>query len=331
MTQGRRTLFFPFRFLSVFFPPFRAPPNAPNPLKIGQNMIYYRASANERTQEKMNETACATVNQIVEWLKVKGADAALNVLLAAVMLVAGWFLIRLIANGLRTALTRGGQKEPRRLMVTFIVSVVEKACWAILGVMVLARLGVNVGPLIAGLGAGGFIVGFACQESLGNLASGLMIAINEPFKVGDFIEAAGLAGKVVAVDMMATTLTTADNKKIVLPNKSVWGAPITNYAALKQRRVDLQVGVAYGSDLGATLTTIRAALAKVAGVLTDPAPVVAVASLADSAVVINVRPWCRTADYWNVYSDTLKTIKEDLAAAGIEIPFPQVVVHQAQG
>ena len=112
----------------------------------------------------MNETACATVNQIVEWLKVKGADAALNVLLAAVMLVAGWFLIRLIANGLRTALTRGGQKEPRRLMVTFIVSVVEKACWAILGVMVLARLGVNVGPLIAGLGAGGFIVGFACLQ-----------------------------------------------------------------------------------------------------------------------------------------------------------------------
>ena len=279
----------------------------------------------------MKEEAVATANMIVDWLKVKGADAALNVLLAAVMLVAGWFLIRLISNALRTALTRGGKKEPRRLMVTFVVSVVEKTCWAILGVMVLARLGVNVGPLIAGLGATGFIVGFACQESLGNLASGLMIAVNEPFKVGDFIEAAGLAGKVVAVDMMATTLTTADNKKIVLPNKAVWGAPITNYSALKERRVDLQVGVAYGSDLGATLATIRAALAKVKGVLADPAPVVAIASLADSAVLINVRPWCKTADYWNVYSDTLKTIKEDLAAAGIEIPFPQVVVHTAQG
>lgn len=278
----------------------------------------------------MKAEAAATADRIMDWLKVQGADAAVNLLLAALMLVAGWFLIRLISNALRKALTRGGKKEPRRLMVTFIVSVVEKACWAILGVMALSRLGVNVGPLVAGLGAGGFIVGFACQESLGNLASGLMIAVNEPFKVGDFIDAAGHAGKVVAVDMMATTLTTADNKKIVLPNKSVWGAPITNYAALKQRRVDLQVGVAYGSDLGAALATIRAALAKVKGVLADPAPVVAVASLSESSVLINVRPWCRTSDYWAVYSDALKTIKEDLAAAGIEIPFPQVVVHTAK-
>ena len=221
-------------------------------------------------------------------------------------------------------------KAKGRLLADFICSVVTKACWAVLLVMVLGRLGVNVTPLIAGLGVTGFILGFAFQESLGNLASGMMIALNEPFKVGDFVDAAGLSGTILEVNMMATVMKTADNKRIVLPNKSVWGGPIVNYNALGLRRVDLQVGIDYGEDVTRAVDVILEAIAHVPGVLQDPAPAVAVASLNDSAVQINVRPWAKSADYWPVAAATLTEVKSALEKAGIKIPFPQIEVHTAK-
>ena len=215
------------------------------------------------------------------------------------------------------------------LLVNFIVSVVTKVGWAILLVTILSRLGVDVTPLIAGLGVTGFILGFAFQESLGNLASGLMIAINEPFKVGDVVDAAGHTGSVLEVNMMATVMLTPDNKRIVLPNKGVWGGPIVNYSAMDTRRVDLQVGIAYGEDVEKAVSVIRDAVRRVPGVLATPEPAVAVAGLDASQVTINVRPWAKNADYWSVRSATLQTVKEELDRVGIEIPFPQVVVHQS--
>ncbi|MBO7483365.1 MAG: mechanosensitive ion channel family protein [Kiritimatiellae bacterium] len=263
---------------------------------------------------------------VLAWLAEKGVEYAMNIVAALLIFLVGWLVIRLVDRGIRKALARGGRKK---LLVNFIVSVVTKSCWALLLVTVLGRLGVNVGPLVAGLGVTGFILGFAFQESLGNLASGLMIAINEPFKVGDFIEAAGHMGSVIEVNMMATVMATGDNKRIVIPNKSAWGGPIVNYSAMATRRVDLQVGIAYGSDIGRALDVIREAVLAVPGVLAEPAPTVATAALADSQITVNVRPWVRNADYWKVYAATLKSVKEELARAGIEIPFPQVVVHKA--
>ena len=265
-------------------------------------------------------------NGLLSWLAERGVEYAMNIVAAVLIFLVGWLVIRLIDRGIRKALARGGRKK---LLVNFIVSVVTKGCWALLLVTVLSRLGVNVGPLVAGLGVTGFILGFAFQESLGNLASGMMIAINEPFKVGDFVEAAGHQGSVVEVNMMATVMATGDNKRIVIPNKSVWGGPIVNYRAMATRRVDLQVGIAYGSDIGRALDVIREAVLAVPGVLAEPAPTVATAALADSQITVNVRPWVRNADYWKVYAATLKSVKEELARAGIEIPFPQVVVHKA--
>jgi len=264
---------------------------------------------------------------VLAWLAEKGVEYAMNIVAAILIFLVGWLVIRLVDRGIRKALARGGRKK---LLVNFIVSVVTKSCWALLLVTVLSRLGVNVGPLVAGLGVTGFILGFAFQESLGNLASGLMIAINEPFKVGDFIEAAGHQGSIIEVNMMATVMATGDNKRIVIPNKSVWGGPIVNYSAMATRRVDLQVGIAYGSDIGRALDVIREAVLAVPGVLDEPAPTVATAALADSQITINVRPWVRNPDYWKVYAATLKAVKEELAREGIEIPFPQVVVHGAK-
>lgn len=271
------------------------------------------------------EEGRALIDQLITWVAHQGVDFALNAVLALVILLIGWPAIRFISAAARRALTRGGKR--RTLFTDFTSSVITKVCWAILIIMVLGRLGVDIAPLIAGLGVTGFIVGFACQESLGNLASGMMIAINEPFKVGDFISAGGFEGTVLEVNMMATVLATADNKRITIPNKNAWGGPITNYAVLGRRRVDLQVGVAYGSDIARALEVIRETVVQVPGVLPEPAPTIAVAGLDASAVTINVRPWSRSGDYWDVYSTTLQAVKKALEASNIEIPFPQVVVH----
>lgn len=275
---------------------------------------------------KAQEVSTA-VDKLREWLAGSGMRLLENAISALVLFVVGWLVIRLVDFAIRKGLARSNR---RGLLINFVASSVTKACWAVLLVMVLGRLGVNVAPLVAGLGVTGFVLGFAFQESLGNLASGLMIALNEPFKVGDFVEIAGLQGSVVEMNIMATTLTTGDNKKIVVPNKSVWGGPIVNYSAMATRRVDVQVGIAYGEDIGRALDVIRETVLSVPGVLQTPAPTIAVGALAESQVTINVRPWAKNADYWSVYFETLKAVKDELGRAGIEIPFPQVTVHQAK-
>ena len=266
-------------------------------------------------------------SQVMTWVTEKGLDFAVNLLAAALILVVGWLVIKLIDALVRKALMRGKAKQT--LFINFACSVVTKVCWAVLLIMIAGRLGVNVAPLIAGLGVTGFILGFAFQETLGNFASGMMIAINEPFKVGDFVDAAGHSGTILEVNMMATVMKTADNKRIVIPNKSVWGGPIVNYNTLGLRRVDLQVGIDYGEDVTKAVGIIRDAVAAVPGVLQDPAPVVAVASLNDSAVQINVRPWAKSGDYWSVAAATLVAVKDELEKAGVKIPFPQIEVHTA--
>ena len=264
-------------------------------------------------------------NKILDWLCGKGVEFAVNLVAAVVILFVGWLVIK----GIRAAVARMLAKSAKKntLFSDFVVSVVSKTCWAVLLVVALGRLGVNVAPLIAGLGVTGFILGFAFQESLGNLASGLMIALNEPFKVGDYVIVAGLEGVVLKVDMMATELATADNKKVVVPNKSAWGEPITNFSALGKRRVDLQVGVDYGCDVAKAVKVALETVAKVPGVLSEPAPSVSVGSLDGSQVTINVRPWCACADYWGVYSATYEAVKAAYEKNGVQIPFPQLTVH----
>lgn len=264
-------------------------------------------------------------NQIVTWLAEKGLTFAIRILFAAVILVIGAIVIRLIVAAVGRAMKKSGRGGT--LLDTFVCNVTSKVCWVILLVTVLGKLGVNVGPIVAGLGVTGFILGFAFQESLGNLASGLMIAINQPFKIGDYVVVAGLEGTVKQVDMMATVLSTGDNKKVVIPNKSAWGAPITNFSALGRRRVDIQIGIDYSSDVGKAIKIALEALASVHGVLKDPAPAVSVASLDDSQVTLNIRPWSNGGDYWAVYNATCQAIKVAFENNGVKIPFPQLTVH----
>ena len=263
--------------------------------------------------------------QALAWLTDKGLSFVVSLIAALVILILGSLAIKLIVAAIGKAVEKGGKKNT--LFGNFVRNATGKVCWAVLIVVVLGKLGVDVGPIIAGLGVTGFILGFAFQESLGNLASGLMIAINEPFKIGDYVIVAGLEGTVIKMDMMAATLATADNKKIVIPNKSAWGAPITNFSALGRRRVDIQIGIDYNTDVAKAIRIALDTISALPNVLKDPAPSVSVASLDDSEVTLNIRPWTEGANYWSVYSDAQVAVMGAFEKNGIDIPFPQLTVH----
>jgi small conductance mechanosensitive channel len=198
----------------------------------------------------------------------------------------------------------------------------------LIGVLVaLATLGVPITPLAAALGGGGFIIGFALQETLGNFASGLLIMVYRPFDVGDYVNVAGVGGTVKQMSLVSTTLTTIDNKLLVIPNKTVWGETITNYTGNALRRVDLIFGIGYGDNIQQAFEVLTETVNKHECVLSDPPLELTVGSLGDSCVNISCRPWVKTPDYWKVYWDLTREVKEAFDAAGINIPFPQRDVH----
>ena len=251
---------------------------------------------------------------------------AVNVGYAGLMLVVGYFAIKYGSMLLHKALEKA-ENGKYALVVRFVTSVAEKVAWTFVVVMVLEKLGVDIGPIIAGLGVTGFVLGFAFQESLGSLASGMMIAINQPFKVGDFVNVSGNEGTITALDMMAVTLATPDNRKITIPNKAAWGQPIINYSALEKRRVEIIVGIAYGANIALAKSTALETIKAIPGVLEDPAPMAEVKSLDDSAVTLTVRCWTKTPDFWKVYFAGVQSIKEAFDKVGVEIPFRQMDLY----
>jgi small-conductance mechanosensitive channel len=173
----------------------------------------------------------------------------------------------------------------------------------------------------------GFVLGFAMGDTLSNIASGILVAITRPFVVGDFVTVNGESGVIKSVGISVTELDTPDNKHIIVPNKSVWGGNIINFTRNPTRRVDMEVGVGYDADLNMVIKTTMAVIKAHPKVLKDPEPQVAVSEHGDSAVMLVVRPWTKTEDYWNTFFDLKKAIKENYDREGISIPFPQMDVH----
>ena len=274
------------------------------------------------------------VEQIWAWLLDKGMEFFVNVVMALLILLVGGIVVKCFTAVVRKALRR--TKRVNALLESFLCSAVSKTGWIFLSVIALGRIGVDVGPLIAGLGVTGFILGFAFKDTLSNFASGIMIALNQPFKVGDYVVVSGVEGTVRELNMMATVVATGDNKKIVIPNSNVWGGPVTNFSAHGTRRVDMSVGIAYGADISKAKAV---AIAAVKGLVDadgkplafdDPAPMAEVASLGDSAVVLTVRAWTNAADYWSVFFGGNQAVKQAFDENGIAIPFPQIDVHLNQ-
>jgi small conductance mechanosensitive channel len=191
----------------------------------------------------------------------------------------------------------------------------------------ITKLGVQTASLVALIGAAGLAVGLALQGSLANFAAGVLIVLFRPYRVGDWVEAAGVAGSVVQVQVLTTILNTADNKQIVIPNGQIMSSIITNYNANSTRRVDMVIGVSYGDDIDKVRNTLRDVVYADSRVLRNPECQIAVSELAESSVNFVVRPWVQVADYWDVKFGLTEAIKKRFDQDGISIPFPQRDVH----
>ena len=201
----------------------------------------------------------------------------------------------------------------------------------IFGILIaLSQIGISLGPLLAGLGIAGFIIGFALQDTLSNFASGMLILIYRPFDVGDFVTAGGVTGKVSHMSLVNTTFKTIDNQVLVVPNNLIWQSVITNVTAQRLRRVDLVFGVSYGDDIEKVERILAEIVEAHELILDTPEPVIKLHELADSSVNFVCRPWVKTDDYWDVYWDMLRTVKMRFDAEGISIPFPQREIHTAK-
>lgn len=248
--------------------------------------------------------------------------------LKALAAVAVFIIGRWIAKGLTKAIERLMTKsnvDPTLIKFTGNVSYMALLTFVILAV--LGQLGIQTTSFIAVLGAAGLAVGLALQGSLSNFAAGFLMILFRPFKVGDFIEGAGTAGTVEEIQIFTTQITTPDNKTVIIPNAKLTEDNIVNWTVKGTRRVDMVFGISYEDDIDKARQVIADALAKDSRILKNPATTIAVSELADSSVNFVVRPWANAGDYWDVYFTAMETVKKDMDAAGISIPFPQRDVH----
>ncbi|NIQ88867.1 MAG: mechanosensitive ion channel family protein, partial [Deltaproteobacteria bacterium] len=274
--------------------------------------------------------ASATWTVVAGWLASAegGLRWAKNISMFFVILLISWFLAKLFGKAARKAVVK--LESASELLKDFIVNITRKIVFVIGFVVALSMLEINVGPLLAAIGAAGFIVGFALQGTLSNFAAGIMILVYRPYDVGDLVDIGGTFGTVEAMTIVSTTLRTLDNQKVIVPNNKIWGDIVTNVTGTRQRRVDMVFGIGYSDDIAKAQKILEEILANHEAVLKDPEPVVRVHELGDSSVNFVVRPWVKTENYWDVYWDVTRSVKERFDAEGVSIPFPQRDVHMHQ-
>jgi small conductance mechanosensitive channel len=280
----------------------------------------------------IDQSASTKGNNVNEGLtqlnQVKGTLINLSIhygpkILAAILIMtAGAFVANWAARSLMRGLRRLELEPPVLLLFTRVMRLVVLALFAI---MALENLGVELLPLIAGLGVAGAGVALATQGVLSNAVAGLTIIFTKPYRVGQYVAVAGVEGQVDAITLFSTALIHADRSRVIVPNRKVVGEILHNYGRIRQ--CNLSVGVAYDSDLRATLQVIGELVRGNPRVLADPAPLIQVDALADSAVQIAVRPWVDVTDFATVGAELSLSIVEELRRRGISIPFPQCDVH----
>lgn len=278
-------------------------------------------------EEARTADAQTLVQQALAWLTSPKGGVQLGIDIA---IIAGSFLGLLVAARVIRGLAQrwiGRVPNLSRLLQSFLVMVVYWLVMAFGLMIVLSALGIDITPVFALVGGASFILAFAFQETLGNLAAGLMIMLNRPFDEGDFVDVGGTAGTVKAVSVVATKVTTPDNQVIVIPNSKVWGNIITNVTTSPLRRVDLTFGIGYDDSIAEAQSVLESVVGAHPLVLKDPAPTIRVHALGESSVDFIVRPWVRGGDYWPVYWDLTRQVKEAFDASGISIPYPQRDVH----
>ena len=266
------------------------------------------------------------LDKIFEQLMSFGTNYGLKIIGALLILIVGR-----IAAGVSRKVVRGVLEKAKTdpAITSFAGSLVYILVITFAVLAALAKFGIQTASFVAILGAAGFAVGFALQGSLANFAAGVLVLVFRPFRVGDFIDAAGVMGTVKDIQLFTSILATPDNVQIIVPNGKLYGDIIKNYSANDTRRVDLVFGIGYASSIQQAYDIIHDVMKNDGRILSDPAPTIAVSELADSSVNFVVRPWVKKEDYWAVRFDLTRQVKETFDEKGIEIPFPQRTVHMA--
>ena len=272
----------------------------------------------------MGDSAQQIADEIVKLLTTYGLDVVGAVVILIVgRIAAGWaerFVVRRLGRSERVDQT----------LTTFFGNLVRYTVLIFTVLAVLDQFGVQTASLLAVFGAGALVIGLALQGTLSNVAAGVMLLIFRPFKMGDYVEAAGHGGTVKALSLFVTELATPDNVQILIPNGQVWGSSIVNYSHHATRRVDIVMSIAYDDSIEAAMGTCRNVIADEPRIHADPEPFIGVGELADSSVNLVLRLWCDAGDYWPVKFDMTRKLKERFDADGLTIPFPQRDVHLIQ-
>ena len=266
-------------------------------------------------------------NQALELIQTEGTAFAINLVTAILIFYVGKLVIGILVRALRKLLQKN---DVDATLTSFVSNLVRMTLLVFVVIAAITQLGVPSAQFVAVVGAAGLAVGLALQGSLANFAAGVLIVLFRPYKVGDYVEAAGISGTIEQVQILTTILKTPDNKQIIVPNGQIMDSIITNYSTNDRRRVDLVVGVSYEDDLDKVRKTLEELVAADDRILDDPAVTIAVSELADSSVNFIVRPWVKTADYWGVHFDLTEAIKKRFDQEGISFPFPQQDVHLYQ-
>jgi len=251
-------------------------------------------------------------------------DLGIRLIAAIAIFVIGKWVARKLADSVKRLMERGDSDE---MLVRFVRNMVYFLLLTFVIMAAISQVGIETTSFIAVLGAAGFAVGLALQGSLANFAAGVLLLIFRPFKVGDFIEGAGVSGVVEALHVFTTTLKTGDNKTVIIPNGDLASGTIVNYSTQATRRVDLVFGIGYGDDIDKAKALMHEEMGADDRILKDPAPTVGLVELADSSVNFVCRPWVNSSDYWGVLFDLNERIKKRFDAEGINIPYPQQDVH----
>jgi small conductance mechanosensitive channel len=275
-------------------------------------------------EELQNQALAIDWTKMLDLVKTQGVELAINVATAIAIFYVGKMVVGMLVRGMRKVMQK---QEIDKTLETFVSNLVRMVLMVIVAIAAISQLGIETTSFIAIFGAAGLAVGLALQGSLSNFAAGVLIVLFRPYRVGDFIEGAGIAGVVEQVQILTTVLRTGDNKRIIVPNGQIMDSIITNYSANETRRVDMVVGVSYSDDLDKVRGVLEELVAADERILEDPACTIAVSELADSSVNFVLRPWVKTPDYWGVMFDMTEAIKKRFDKEGISIPFPQQDVH----
>lgn len=248
-------------------------------------------------------------------------NIALRILGAIAVLIIGSFIVKKLVKNIESGKAFKRVNKTVRLFLRHLLAV---ALYAVIAVAIVAILGFDMSALSAVIASCGLTVGLALQGGLANIAGGIMLVIFKPFEIGDYVESCGVSGTVVDIGLFYSTLTTPDNKKVVVPNGTISNNVITNYSTHDTRRIDFDFQIAYSADVNVSKKVLYACARADEKILKDPAPAVMMVSHNDSSITMRLRVWVKNEDYWDVYFAMYEQVKHNFEEYGIEIPYPHL-------